>query len=94
MSKQIEILYEDENIVAINKPAGLVVHGDGKENNTEETLVDWIMEKYSSISISEVGESMILNNKEQTEIKRPGIVHRLDRDTSGVMLIASSKKEK
>lgn len=86
----IKILYEDENILAINKPAGLVVHGDGKEKNKEETLVDWLLEKYPEIS--EVGESMFLNDKNKTEIKRQGIVHRLDRDTSGVMIIAKTKE--
>jgi len=48
----IEILYEDENVVAVNKPAGLIVHGDGKTDGL--TLVDWILEKYPNIK--EVGE--------------------------------------
>ena len=87
--KNIEILYEDENILAINKPSGLVVHGDGRPDNNEETLVDWILENYPNVF--EVGEVMVLNNEEKTEIKRPGIVHRIDRDTSGVMLIAKTE---
>jgi len=81
-----EILYEDENIIAINKPAGLVVHSDGKTD--EKTLVDWIIKKYPEIK--EVGEPG--RDAEGKVIFRPGIVHRLDRETSGVMLIAKNQK--
>jgi 23S rRNA pseudouridine1911/1915/1917 synthase len=84
----MQILYEDKNILAINKPAGLVVHGDGKSD--QKTLVDFLLEKYPEIS--EVGESMFLNDKDRTEIKRSGIVHRLDKETSGVMLVAKTKE--
>lgn len=80
------ILYEDENVLVVNKPAGLVVHGDGK--TTEKTLVDWIVLKYPEIK--EVGEPG--RDAEGKIIFRPGIVHRLDRETSGVMLIAKNQK--
>ena len=43
----IPILLETENFVVINKPAGLVVHGDGKHE--EPTVVDWVMKKYPNI---------------------------------------------
>lgn len=76
------ILYEDEDVLAVNKPAGLLVHGDGKSQGP--TLVDWIREHYPTCI--GVGESMRLSNG--TLIDRPGIVHRLDRETSGVMVIA------
>ncbi len=80
------ILYEDENILAINKPAGLVVHGDGKTK--EPTLADWILKKYPDTK--EVGEP----GRDATgqTVYRPGIVHRLDRETSGVLLIAKTQK--
>lgn len=80
------VLYEDEEVVAVNKPAGLVVHGDGKTK--EKTLVDWIMEKYPEIK--DVGEE----GKTSTGqiVPRPGIVHRLDRETSGVMLVAKTEE--
>jgi 23S rRNA pseudouridine1911/1915/1917 synthase len=86
---EIPILYEDKNIVAINKPAGLVVHSDGRTK--EPTLVDWILEKYPKIK--EVGEPLIINKGQKNEqtIYRPGIVHRLDRDTSGVLVIAKTQ---
>ncbi len=81
----LPILYEDNDIVAINKPAGLVVHGDGR--TTEPTVVDWILEKYPEAK--DVGEPIELTNG--GTIIRPGIVHRIDRDTSGVLLIAKTE---
>lgn len=80
------ILYENEDVVAVNKPAGLIVHGDGK--TVEPTLVDWILKKYPEIK--EVGEHGRAANGET--IIRSGIVHRLDRDTSGVILVAKTQK--
>ncbi len=79
---RIEILFENENVVALNKPAGIAVHPDGK--NEFFTVVDFLLEKYPKIA--EVGEPMILSNGER--ILRPGIVHRIDKDTSGVLLVA------
>ncbi len=81
-----KILYEDEYILAIDKPSGLLVHSDGRSK--EETLVDWINKNYPYLS--EVGEPQTLQSGEI--IKRPGIVHRLDRDTSGVILVAKTKE--
>lgn len=83
----ITILYEDDEVLAINKPAGLVVHSDGRTK--EETLVDWVHEHYPQIALDEVGESIILTGG--GEIKKPGIVHRIDRETSGVLLIAKTQ---
>lgn len=80
------ILYEDKDVLAINKPAGLLVHGDGR--TSEPTLTDWILKKYPEIK--EVGEPT--KDLKGEIIYRPGIVHRLDRDTSGVILIAKSQK--
>lgn len=83
---KIKILYEDKDCVAILKPAGLVVHSDGKTK--EPVLTDWILETYPKTK--KVGEPIV-----QTDggiIYRPGIVHRLDRDTSGVMIIAKTQE--
>ncbi|MBX4187485.1 MAG: RluA family pseudouridine synthase [Candidatus Doudnabacteria bacterium] len=82
----IEILFEDDNYVGVNKPAGLIVHADGKTE--EPSLVDWILEKYPEMK--EVGEAWL--NPEGQTIYRPGIVHRLDRETSGVLVIAKNQK--
>lgn len=78
------VIYEDEFILALSKPSGLLVHSDGRSK--ERTLVDWITENYPGIE--NVGEEERLQGGEV--IKRPGIVHRLDRDTSGVILVAKT----
>ncbi len=77
------ILYEDIDVIVINKPAGLVVHGDGK--SPERTLADMIFDTYPDIR--SVGEPMTLRG---VEVLRPGIVHRLDKETSGAMIIAKN----
>lgn len=82
----IDIIYEDDDILAVNKPAGLTVHSDGKR--VEETLVDLILKKYPNIK--DVGEPIIVD--ENIQIERSGIVHRLDRETSGVILVAKTKE--
>lgn len=79
-----EVIFENDRIVAINKPAHLVIHpGVG----TGYTLVDWILEKYPMMK--EVGEHY--ETAEGERILRPGIVHRLDKETSGVMLLAKTE---
>ncbi len=83
---KIPILYEDKDVVVINKPAGLVIHPDSRTK--EKTLVDWILKKYPRIK--NVGEPMVLDDG--TKILRPGIVHRTDRDTTGALIIAKNQK--
>ena len=83
---EITVLYEDDDVLAVNKPAGLIVHGDGR--TTEPTLADWIIEHHPEVN--GVGEPLVL--KDGTEIPRPGIVHRIDRETSGVLIIAKIKE--
>lgn len=81
----INVLYEDGDVIVINKPAGLIVHSDGKRK--EPALTDWVEKNYPGIK--GVGEPITLSNSEM--IERPGIVHRIDRETSGVMLIAKNQ---
>jgi 23S rRNA pseudouridine1911/1915/1917 synthase len=81
----IPILYEDSDLLVLNKPANIAVHGDGR--NKDFTLADWLMEKYPAIK--NIGEPMIGQNGE--EIAKPGIVHRLDKDTSGVLVVAKNQ---
>jgi 23S rRNA pseudouridine1911/1915/1917 synthase len=81
---EVPIIYEDTDVVVVNKPAGIVVHGDGR--TVEPTLVDWIKNRYPALE--GVGEPMTLSNG--SVIDRPGIVHRLDRETSGVLVVAKS----
>lgn len=80
------ILYEDNDVLAINKPAGLVVHSDGKTKETN--LVEWLISKYPEIeNVGEHGK-----DSEGKIVLRSGIVHRLDRETSGVMIVAKSQE--
>lgn len=69
----VEVLFQHQDFLIINKPAGLMVH-DPSHYHTEATLVDWLLEHFNEIS--EVGS-----------YDRPGIVHRLDQFTSGIMII-------
>jgi len=69
------VIYEDENFIAVNKPAGLLVHKTA--NFKEPTLVDILIKKYPEIK--KVGDDPKW---------RPGIVHRLDKDTSGIIIVA------
>lgn len=90
---KIKILYEDKNMLVIDKPAGISVHGDGKEATRDvETIADWVLKNYPKAE--NVGESMYIDRPdgEKEELKRPGIVHRLDKETSGVLLIALNQK--
>ena len=77
----LEIIYEDENFLAVNKPAGLLVHAIANSSVREMTLADWAVSKRPEIAT--VGDD---------PINRPGIVHRLDKDTSGVILIARKQE--
>ena len=82
------ILYQDQSVVIVNKPAGLLVHATARGGEQAPTLAGWIAERFPHIA--EVGE--LVAPSEGEEIARGGIVHRLDRDTSGVMVIAATQK--
>ena len=81
----VKVLYEDSNILAIDKPSGIAVHGDGRSH--EKTISDWVLKNYPKLK--GVGEPVTFGEK---EIDRPGIVHRLDKETSGVLLIMKTQK--
>jgi len=72
----IEIIYEDKDIIVVNKPKGMVVHP--AIGNTDGTLVNAIM-SICKESLSGIGGEI-----------RPGIVHRLDKDTSGLLIVAKN----
>lgn len=74
----IEIIYEDNDIIVVNKPKGLVVHP--ANGNPDGTLVNAIM-AICKDSLSGIGGEL-----------RPGIVHRLDKDTSGLLIVAKNDK--
>ena len=72
----LNILYDDKDIIIINKPSGIVVHpGAG---NYENTIVNGLLYKYQN-KLSAIGGKL-----------RPGIVHRIDKDTSGVIVVAKN----
>lgn len=79
----IPVLYEDEHVLVLNKPAGISVHGNGKTK--EYTVADWILKKYPSLA--SVGEPQ----GGKGDIPRPGIVHRLDKETSGSLVVAKDQ---
>ena len=74
----LDILFEDEALLVINKPAGLVVHP--AQGHTGGTLVNALLARYPDLATMQTLEADAKN--------RPGIVHRLDRDTSGVIVVA------
>lgn len=111
------IIYEDRNVMVVDKPSGLMVHSDGRSKET--TLADWFVSVCPEAK--GVGEPLVLRTPESriknqessdqknpedfsdvstpktshlkpTVIDRPGIVHRLDKDTSGVMILAKNQK--
>lgn len=74
----VEIIYEDKDIIVVNKPKGMVVHP--ANGNPDGTLVNSLM-SICKDSLSGIGGEI-----------RPGIVHRLDKDTSGVIVVAKNDK--
>ena len=84
--KEPEIIFENDDVLVVNKPAGLSVHGIGID--AAGTLVEWFLRRVPSAK--DVGEPRIGTNTE--ELERSGVVHRLDRDTSGVMVLAKNQE--
>ncbi|MES2930517.1 MAG: RluA family pseudouridine synthase [Patescibacteria group bacterium] len=87
----IKILFEDKNVLVIDKPSGISVHSDSK-NREEKTVASFILENYPALK--NVGEPMevLIASGQKMKIPRPGIVHRLDRETSGALVIAKNQK--
>lgn len=74
----VDVLYEDEHIIVVNKPSGLVVHP--APGHPSGTLVNALLYRFPELA------------SVPPDPRRPGIVHRLDRDTSGVMVVARSAR--
>ena len=75
---KLDIIYEDEDLIVLNKPAGIVMHpGAG---NFDNTIVNALI-NYNKDSLSNIGDEL-----------RPGIVHRIDKNTSGLVVIAKNNK--
>jgi len=75
---KLEIVHEDEDLLIINKPAGIIMHpGAG---NYDQTIVNALM-NYNKDALSTIGDEL-----------RPGIVHRIDKDTSGLIVVAKNNE--
>ncbi len=72
----LEVVYEDDDLLGVNKPAGMVVHP--ARSHREGTLVNALLARYPGLDVGDAG--------------RPGIVHRLDRDTSGLIVVAKTEQ--
>jgi len=78
MIMDIKTIYEDNNLLVVDKPAGIIVFPEGENlKNTEKTLIDYLIEKNPEL-------------KSAGDQPRYGIVHRLDKDTSGILLVAKT----
>jgi 23S rRNA pseudouridine1911/1915/1917 synthase len=82
----ITILFENEDIVVVNKPAGIKVHDDGRTEG--ETVVEWLIEH--APEARGVGEPA--HGPGGVVLERSGVVHRLDRDTSGVLILVKHQE--
>lgn len=74
--KEIEIVFQNKDFLVLNKPAGLLVHGAPYFKEKQPTLVEWLVKNFPQVK--KVGDDPIW---------RPGIVHRLDKETSGALLV-------
>lgn len=98
----IKFIYEDDDVLVLNKPSGLLVHPTSKQE--KGTLVDWLLGKYPKIK--DVGDFRrdrspchgmgqarpVPTTTGGRQLWRPGIVHRLDKNTSGLMVVAKNQK--
>ena len=80
----VQIEYENNDFVVVNKPAGLPVYSTAKKIK-EDSVLSWLLEKYPEIK--KVGP-LRSREGEARDPERPGIVHRLDKQTSGLLIIA------
>jgi len=86
----LDIVFEDDDLIIINKQPGMVVHpGYG---NYKGTLVNALVYHFQQLPISKTGASLEKNKKTTEQaVLRPGLVHRLDKNTSGIMVVAKSE---
>lgn len=93
--EKVKIIFENENFIVVDKPSGLVVHSDGR--TVEKTLVDFVEERFLELGggvaatrQKNIGNPHTLDSGRYTA--RWGIVNRLDRETSGLILIAKNQE--
>jgi 23S rRNA pseudouridine1911/1915/1917 synthase len=83
--KKIKIIFEDENYLILDKPSGLLVHSDGKAKG--DSVTDWLLKNYPALE--NVGGEIEVQHG--PAVKRWGLVHRIDRETSGVLVVAKTQ---
>lgn len=81
---EISVIYEDAAVVVINKPAGVLVHNDGV--TVAPTVTEWLLRH--APEAQGVGE--VAHSRSGELLERSGVVHRLDRETSGIMILAKT----
>ena len=90
--EKVKVIYRDDLLFIVDKPSGLVVHGDGRTE--EKSLVDWL-ESYCEENNINTDEQKNIGNKHTLDsgryTHRWGILNRLDRETSGIILIAKKQ---
>lgn len=79
------IIYEDDSILVIDKPYGMLVHEDWT-SGTEGTVVEWFLARVPAAK----GVGEVTEKPDGSPLERSGVVHRLDRETSGVMVLAKT----
>lgn len=89
ITQQVEIIFENQDFLCIDKPAGLIVHSDGRTE--EESLSDWLklFSEKNNLNLENIGNPHTLDSGRYE--RRLGIVNRLDRDTAGLILIAKNE---
>ena len=91
----IDVLYEDADVIVVNKAAGMVVHPAA--GHASGTLVNALLHRFGPLPVGDVSDEEEANEDpgdaaRRARYGRPGIVHRLDRYTSGVMVVARSER--
>ena len=81
----MKILFEDDNYLILDKPAGMLVHSDGKTKG--DSVTDWLSKKYPALE--NIGGEVEVQHGEP--VKRWGLAHRIDRETSGVLVVAKTQ---
>lgn len=89
---KIKVLFENKNLFVLDKPADFVVHGDGKESTKKQkSISEYILKNHKKLK--GVGENLFVEIEgKKIEIQKPGIVHRLDKDTTGALIVAKNQK--
>lgn len=84
----LDIIFEDEHLVVVNKPTGMLVHPTNRDKNG--TLLNALVFHLNRSTADSASEDKSEIRNPQSEIIRPGLVHRLDKQTSGLIVIAKS----